>query len=354
MARCMMKAKSLPGCFRGEAVTKALFILNRSPTRVMDEKTPFEAWHGEAPMVHFFRTFRFIAHVNNMRRGLKKLDKWSHETIFIGYESRSKAYRWYDPVEQRIVVSCDVIFDEASMWCWQADGEVAVNDTEPFTVDYVTEVIQVLKHLPASPAQPTASVGIDDALGSPARPVAPAGMDSVEPKEIDLDANHDNAPLRFPSINEVIGEGAPPSLSRRVLHSELNFTSVEELTTFRKAEQEVPWRATMAEAMRAIQENDTWELASLPIGHRAIGLKWVYKVKRNEAVEVVRHKAHLVANGYDQRAGIDFDEVFTLVARLESVRMMVSLVAHHRWPVHHMEVKSAFLNGMLAGVVYVK
>jgi hypothetical protein len=76
------------------------------------------------------------------------------------------------------------------------------------------------------------------------------------------------------------------------------FTSAEELTTFRKAEQEVPWRAVMAEEMRAIQENDTWELASLLAGHRVIGLKWVYKVKRNEAGEVMRHKVRLVAKGY--------------------------------------------------------
>jgi hypothetical protein len=104
----------------------------------------------------------------------------------------------------------------------------------------------------------------------------------------------------------------------------------------------------MAEEMKANQENDTWELTSLPTRHRAICLKWVCKVKRNEVGEVVRHKAHLVVKGYVQRAGIDFDEVFTLIARLESVRMMVTLVVHHRWLVHHMDVKSTFLNGLLA------
>jgi hypothetical protein len=68
MARCMMKAKLLPGCFWDEAVMTAVFILNRSPTRDVEGKTPFEAWHGEAPTVHFFRTFRCIAHVKNAPR----------------------------------------------------------------------------------------------------------------------------------------------------------------------------------------------------------------------------------------------------------------------------------------------
>jgi hypothetical protein len=80
----------------------------------------------------------------------------------------------------------------------------------------------------------------------------------------------------------------------------------------------------------------------------------VYKVKRNEAGDVVRHKARLVAKGYVQRADIDFDEVFAPVARLESVLMMVALAAHEGWEVHHMDVKSAFLNGVIEEEVYVQ
>jgi hypothetical protein len=105
--------------------------------------------------------------------------------------------------------------------------------------------------------------------------------------------------------------------------------------------------------MKAIESNRTWELVSLPVGHRAIGLKWVFKVKRNEASDVVRHKARLVAKGYVQRTGIDFDKVFSPVARLESVWMLVVLAMHERWTVHHMDVKSAFLNGTLKEEVYV-
>jgi hypothetical protein len=80
----------------------------------------------------------------------------------------------------------------------------------------------------------------------------------------------------------------------------------------------------------------------------------VYKVKRNEADDVVRPKVRLVAKGYVQRAGIDFDEVFAPVARLESVRMMVALAAHEGWEVHHMDVKSAFLNDVIEEEVYVQ
>jgi hypothetical protein len=91
----------------------------------------------------------------------------------------------------------------------------------------------------------------------------------------------------------------------------------------------------------------------LPAGHKAIGLKWVYKLKKDSKGEVLKHKARLVAKGYVQRRGIDFEEVFAPVARLETVRLLIAIAAQEGWQVHHMDVKSAFLNGDLVQEVYV-
>ena len=77
------------------------------------------------------------------------------------------------------------------------------------------------------------------------------------------------------------------------------------------------------------------------------------QLKKDASGAVVWHKVLLVAKGYVQRAGIDFDEVFALVARIESVRLLLALAAHRGWEVHHMDVKSAFLNGVLKEEVYV-
>jgi hypothetical protein len=109
----------------------------------------------------------------------------------------------------------------------------------------------------------------------------------------------------------------------------------------------------MMEEMASIEENRTWELVKLPAGKRPIGLKWVFKLKKNAAGEVVKHKARLVAKGYVQRAGVDFDEVFAPVARLDSVRLLLAIAAHCGWSVHHLDVKSAFLNGELEEEVFV-
>ena len=79
--------------------------------------------------------------------------------------------------------------------------------------------------------------------------------------------------------------------------------------------------------MKAIEENETWELIDPPLGCRPIGLKWVYKVKQDEHSTIVKLKARLVARGFVQREGIDFEEVFALVARMESIRLLLALAA---------------------------
>lgn len=105
--------------------------------------------------------------------------------------------------------------------------------------------------------------------------------------------------------------------------------------------------------IEAIERNGTWELTDLPPGKWAIDLKWVFKLKKNTDGEVVKHKARLVAKGYVQRCGIDYEEVFAPVTRLETVRLLLALAAKNEWEIHHLDVKTTFLNGELLEEVYV-
>ena len=109
----------------------------------------------------------------------------------------------------------------------------------------------------------------------------------------------------------------------------------------------------MDEEIKAIKKNDTWELASLPKGNNAISVKWLYKAKKNAKGEVKRYKARLVAKAYSQRANIDYDEVFAPVARLETVRLIISLSSQNNWRILQMDVKFAFLNGVIEVEVYI-
>jgi hypothetical protein len=92
-----------------------------------------------------------------------------------------------------------------------------------------------------------------------------------------------------------------------------------ESRSFVEAERHATWRVAIQSKMDAVEKNRTWELSYLPRGHRAITLRWVFKLKSDEAGAIVKHKAHLVARCFMQWEGIDFDDTFAPVARMKSV-----------------------------------
>jgi hypothetical protein len=295
---------------------------------------------------------------------LRKLDDRSTPVVFIGYEDGVKAYRLLDPVTRRVSIVRDVIFDEDRSWSWTStmDSNTADSGSSEFQVKY-----NYTAPFPAPTPSPTSSPV--PATASPATPApssivssdgedSPFELEHVTPLENDeerFDAAHrGDSPVRYCTIEGVIGAGQPvPGLAQRNLEGELNMISASEPRTFAEAEQEEAWRAAMRNEVDSIKQNQTWELIDLPQGQRPITLKWVFKLKKGETGEVVKHKARLVAHGFIQQAGVDFDEVFAPVARMESVRLLLALAVEAGWNVHHMDVKSAFLNGDLKEEVYV-
>jgi hypothetical protein len=138
------------------------------------------------------------------------------------------------------------------------------------------------------------------------------------------------------------------------MEEHLLLASEAEPATFEEALRYGNWRLAMLDEFTSIEDNDTWVLVDRPADVRPIGLKWVYKTKRDESGLISKFKGRLVAKGYVQRQGVDFDKVFAPVARLESVRLLIAYAATEGWIVHHMDVKSAFLNRELLEDVYVE
>ena len=110
----------------------------------------------------------------------------------------------------------------------------------------------------------------------------------------------------------------------------------------------------MNEELDQIEKNNTWDMVQRPEGKNVIGSKWIFKNKLNEQGQVIRNKARLVYKGYAQIEGLDFDETFVPVARLEAIRMFLAYACHKRFKVYQMDVESAFLNGDLSEEVYME
>nr|GFB34807.1 retrovirus-related Pol polyprotein from transposon TNT 1-94 [Tanacetum cinerariifolium] len=123
--------------------------------------------------------------------------------------------------------------------------------------------------------------------------------------------------------------------------------------TYKEALTQSCWIEAMQEELHEFERLKVWELVPRPDKVMVITLKWIYKVKLNELGGILKNKARLVARGYSQEEGIDFEESFAPVARLEAIRIFLAYAAHKNMVVYQMDVKTAFLNGNLREDVYI-
>ena len=109
----------------------------------------------------------------------------------------------------------------------------------------------------------------------------------------------------------------------------------------------------MQEEVHQFERNKVWHLKTRPKDRSIIGTKWVFKNKLDEFGTITRNKARLVVQGYNQEEGIDYEETFAPVARIEAIRILVAFAAHMDFKLYQMDVKSAFLNGYLKEEMFV-
>lgn len=127
-----------------------------------------------------------------------------------------------------------------------------------------------------------------------------------------------------------------------------------ESRNFTEAMQDVGWREAMQKEIRALEDNETWVMEELPLGKKALGCKWVYKIKYHADGTVERYKARLIIFGNHQVEGIDYNETFAPIAKMVTVRAFLAVAAAKNWELHQMDVHNAFLHGDLDEQVYMK
>lgn len=247
---------------------------------------------------------------------LKKLDDRSKAVVYLGKEPGTKASRLYDPISGRIHISRDVIYQEDKFWPWEEQSKFG--DEVNFPSSYITlnsdslEVEGPVTEVePATPTQSHTST-------------QPISSTKDEDSSSSTTSDTSSEPRNFRLLSDIYNETEEIEID-----DELLFLSVEEPTSYSEAAKEKEWREAMENELSSIEKNNTWVLTDLPHGHKAIGLKWVFKLKKDMNGDVIKHKARLVAKGYVQKQGIDFEEVFAPVTRMETVRLLLALSAKH-------------------------
>nr|GFB21308.1 retrovirus-related Pol polyprotein from transposon TNT 1-94 [Tanacetum cinerariifolium] len=186
----------------------------------------------------------------------------------------------------------------------------------------------------------------------------------IENQEKELEIK-ENEPLNKEIINIKESKDHPletiiGNLNERTLRSQVEnqsnffcFVSSVEPKNIKESIQDESWTMTMQEEINQFKTNEVWSLILPPKNQTIIGTKWVFKNKLDENGVVSRNKARLVAQGYNKQEGIDFDETYAPVARLESVRILFTYAYAHDFKLYQMDIKSAFLNGFINEEVYV-
>lgn len=288
MTRSLLKHMSMPNHLWGEAVRHATYLINRVATRVLVSQTPYEIFKGKKPKIDHLRVFGCVCYVKVDTPFVKKLDDRSRTLVHMGIKPASKAYRLYDPKNRRTVMSRDVHFDETKIWEWKSSGSetqedqpgafrIAIGDygnrgvreteIEETEQDVDGEIIEEQEEGP--------SVDISD------------GADDMEEEFVPLRrSTRVHKPLSYLEDYVYLAEVEGESLLLLLNDEPWDFNSFIE---------EKVWRDACDEEIAAIVKNKTWHLVDLPPGAKAIGLKWIFKIKRNTDGSINKHKSRLVA-----------------------------------------------------------
>nr|GEW92944.1 hypothetical protein [Tanacetum cinerariifolium] len=410
-ARTMLSAAKVPLFFWAEAIATACFTQNRSLVIHRHEKTPYHIINERKPSVKFFHIFGSVCYIVRDGENLDKMKEKGDECIFVGYSTQSRAYRVFNKRTRVIMESIHVNFDElpqkASVQisfdpapeCQEmvlehvslspgrnCQENVSHGDTTGTTSNELdllfspmfdellngsSKVVSKTSSVSAADVpnqQPHAEndqVADDEFINIFSTPV----QDQGEPSSRHVDSsNMHTLYQRYPSeqrwtkdhlLEQVIGNPSQSVKTRRQLESDAEMcmfaltVSRTEPKNIKEAMADSAWIESMQEELHQFDRLDVWELVDKPLCTNVINFKWLWKNKHDEENTVIRNKSRLVAKGYAQKEGVDFEESFAPVARLEAVRLFIAYAAHKSFTIYQMDVKTAFLYGPLKEEVYV-
>ncbi|GJY83146.1 retrotransposon protein, putative, ty1-copia subclass [Tanacetum coccineum] len=351
--RCLLIQSGFPDSFWAEATVTTAYLINRSLSTALEKKTHMYLWSGHPANYEMLRIFGCVSY-SYVNQG--KLKPRAIKCIFLGYPEGVKGYSLWrlDDVKQKIIISRDVVFNESLMYKDTLKGAGAADSGKE--VEFEVE-------LQGSRVEPT----VDPHIG-PRNEVE-------EQDEVPQQQNLDNYVLvrdrakRTTAIPARYMDEGNVSLSRpswsRVKYdiTAYAFAIVEEEDThkpitFQEAiysSEKDEWVRAMEEEMSSLKKNHTWELVDQPPSQKLVSYKWLYKIKEGiEGIQKPKYKARLVDRGFTQRAGIDYNEVFSPVVRHTSIRVILSLTACEDYELEQLDVKTAFLHGNLEETIYMR
>lgn len=359
ICRSMLHAKNVPPRFWAEGMKTAAYVINRLPQAKLGV-SPYEKLWKVKPTVGYFKVFGCVCYVFVPDHLRSKFDKKAVRCIFVGYDSRRKGWKCCDPVTGRCYISRNVVFDEASSW-WSPQAVLLPDskEIEEQLQQRLEECTEVEKVQPVEdPNKNFTPLSEGESMEvTPPKEKSPwqTGVHQATPEESrpsQIEDFEEDAQQPAPQLRRSKREKRPnPKYANAAIIEEVG---LKEPTSFEEASQNKEWKHAMDEEIQALKQNETWELVPKPEGVKPISCKWVYKKKTRSDGTIERYKARLVARGFSQKYGIDYEETFSPVAKITTIRVLLALATNKSWRLWQMDVKNAFLHGELDRVIYME
>nr|GEU95830.1 putative ribonuclease H-like domain-containing protein [Tanacetum cinerariifolium] len=357
-ARTMQADSILHIPFWTEAVNTACYVQNRVLVTKPKNKTPYELLHGRAPSISFMRPFGCPVTILNTLDSLGKFEGKVDEGFLVGYSVNSKAFRVFNSTGPTWLFDIDSLTrtmnyqpvtagNQSNPSAGDATFDGKEHDFEDFSKDNSNDV---------SAASPIVHAAGQNCFNSTNPLMENIIYSDNENVGVEADFNNLESPITVSPIpttrihnahpiSQIIGNLSSTTQTRSMARIIRDQGGISQILNddFH----------TCMFACFPSQEEPKRILVDLPPGKSAIGTKWVYKNKKDERGIVVRNKARLVAQGHTQEEGIDYEEVFAPVARIEAIRLFLAYASFMRFMVYQMDVKSVFLYGTIEEEVYV-
>ena len=340
----MLHNKDMTKNLWGEAVNTAYHTVNMIYFKPSTKKTPYELWMGRKPNVKYFRIFGSTCFNLKDRENVGKFDSRSDERIFLGYSSTSKAYQVYNKRTKKVMETINVVIVEVS----DSSSEKSIEEIPKAILPSEPKVVQ--EEVDQEPVSPSTPNVVEVSADIPTSPEFESHEEKGPSSKIKLNhppkvivGNMNILTLRKRIVDKCVANFVPHSC----------YLSQVEPTKVEDALQDESWVEAMHDELLQFQRNDVWTLVPRPEREHIIDTKWVFHNKTDKEGNVIRNKARPAAQGYSEVEGVDFDESFTPVAHLESIRVLLALACHLKFKLYQMDVKTTFLNGFLKEDIYV-
>ncbi|KAG2870728.1 hypothetical protein PC114_g27250 [Phytophthora cactorum] len=301
IGRSMLHHAKLDKCFWAEAAMTAIYVKNRLPSPKIEHKTPFEIVYKSKPSVKHMRVFGCRTYILTPKEKRLKWDPKARAGIFLGYEEVSKAYRLYDIKAGQVVISRDVNFDESAFGLSPRISDEDVDDLDVDSLDIdddgprQTEYKQTGKRKSRPSDEDEATRRPHTVRHRPGLEEASAPDSSSSSHRVDADEEEKSG--------DQDEESTPPVFWRASANAVEATVDLSEPSTFQEAvngPDQVHWRKAIRAELESMRLRGVFRAAKLPNGQRAIGTKWVFKIKRKADGSIEKYKARLVAKGFKQ------------------------------------------------------